>query len=152
MLRYICCLLYTEKINLSRQQKTDKRPIGLSVLIIFYAPSPLPLKEIRFFITSPAIIIPTTGGTNDVLPGIWRRFEQLLFVPGGQTQFPLQVFSGPSSGVNGISLEYTTVKCFIFLFLSSFRITFASGQTEVFEISATSKAVGSVLLPLLRFQ
>lgn len=42
---------------------------------------------IKSFITSPAIISPTTGGTNALLPGICLRTLHFLFVSGGQMQF-----------------------------------------------------------------
>lgn len=43
---------------------------------------------IKSFITSPAIISPTTGGTNALLPGICLLTVHFLFVSGGQMQFP----------------------------------------------------------------
>ena len=54
--------------------------------------------------TSPAIIIPTTGGTNALLPGIWCLTVHFL-VPGGQTQCALQLTDISSFGLIGVSLE-----------------------------------------------
>lgn len=51
-----------------------------------YAPIPLPLKPVMSFMTSPAIINPTTDGTKAVLPGTCLRCVQFLAVPGGQMQ------------------------------------------------------------------
>ena len=41
---------------------------------------------VRSFMTSPAIISPTTDGTKAVEPGISRRWVHFLAVPGGQMQ------------------------------------------------------------------
>ena len=59
--------------------------------------------------------MPTTGGTNETDPGVR----------------PL------SGGITGGSLEYTTLRLSIPLFLISWRITFASGQTDVSYMSAS---------------
>ena len=54
--------------------------------------------------TSPAMINPTTGGTNALLPGIWCLTVHFL-VPGGQTQCALQLIDISSCGVIGVSFE-----------------------------------------------
>ena len=54
-------------------------------------------------ITSPAIINPTTGGTNALLPGISLLAVHVLSVPGGQIQFVRQLISKSSTGLIGFS-------------------------------------------------
>ena len=54
--------------------------------VFVHAPIPRPLKPVISFITSPAIINPTTDGTNAVLPGTCLRCVHFLAVPGGHIQ------------------------------------------------------------------
>lgn len=68
------------------------------------------------------------AGAKHILPGICLPFS-----------------SGVSFGISGVSLEYTTFNDFTPLSLSSFRITFARGQTLVLYMSQTSKFVPSLL-------
>ena len=81
--------------------------------------------------TSPAMISPTTDGVNAVEPGMSLRWVHLCTAPGGQIQFVLQLMDISSSGLVGSSLEYTTFKDSMPLFLHSLRMTFAKGHTEV---------------------
>ena len=97
---------------------------------------------------SPAIISPATDGTNDILPGTWFLAEHFLFVPGGQMQLVLQLDSDSLSGFIGSSVEYITFKLSIFLFLSSFLITFANGHVLVLYISVIVYFDGSSLFPV----
>ena len=95
----------------------------------------LKLIGIDYFIksltTSPAIIRPTTDGTNAILPGTCRLCVHFLAVSGGQMQFVLQLIAISSIGVIGFSFEYTTLSFLMPRFLSSLRITLARGHTEV---------------------
>ena len=59
----------------------------------------------RSFTTSPAIISPTTDGTNAVLPGMSRRSVHLCCAPGGQIQCVRQEIDISSIGRVGFSLE-----------------------------------------------
>ena len=77
------------------------------------------------------MISPATDGTNALLPGTCRRCVHFRTVPGGQMQFSRQLIDISSIGVIGGSLEYTTFNFLTPLRLSSRRITFASGHTEV---------------------
>ena len=81
--------------------------------------------------TSPAIISPTTEGTNELLPGTCLRWVHFRAVPGGQMQCARQLIAMSSIGVSGGSLEYTTFSFCMPLRFSSRRMTFASGQTDV---------------------
>ena len=83
------------------------------------------------FITSPAMISPTTDGTNAVLPGISRRSVHLCCAPGGQIQCVRQDMDISSMRRVGCSSEYTTFSFFTLRLRHSMRITFASGQTLV---------------------
>ena len=64
----------------------------------------MPKSRSKSFITSPAMIKPTTDGTNAVDPGISRRTVHLR-VPGGQMQCVLQLMNGSSRGRVGFSAE-----------------------------------------------
>ncbi len=57
----------------------------------------------KSFTTSPAIISPTTDGTNAVLPGISRRSVHLCCAPGGQIQCVRQEIDISSIGRVGVS-------------------------------------------------
>lgn len=59
----------------------------------------------RSFTTSPAIISPTTDGTNATLPGISLLSVHLCFAPGGQIQWFLQLIAMSSIGLVGFSSE-----------------------------------------------
>ena len=59
----------------------------------------------RSFITSPAMISPTTDGTKALLPGTCRRWVHFRAVPGGQMQWVLQLFAMSYFGAMGFSLE-----------------------------------------------
>ena len=85
----------------------------------------------RSFTTSPAIISPTTDGTNATLPGISLLSVHLCSAPGGQIQWFLQLIAISSFGLVGCSSDYTTFSFFTPRFFSSRRITFASGHTFV---------------------
>ena len=65
----------------------------------------LSVSAVRSLTTSPAIISPTTDGTNALLPGIWRRAVHFLCVPGGQMQCERQLISSVSSGFIASSSE-----------------------------------------------
>ncbi len=99
------------------------------------------------FTTSPAMISPTTDGTNAVLPGISRRSVHLCCAPGGQIQCVRHDMDISSMGRVGCSSEYTTFSFFTLRLRHSIRITSASGQTFVLQLSATRNAAGSSLLP-----
>ena len=60
---------------------------------------------VRSFTTSPAMIRPTTDGTNAVEPGISLRSVHFLAVPGGQMQCSLQLMDISSNGRIGGSSE-----------------------------------------------
>ena len=57
------------------------------------------------FITSPAIMSPTTEGTKETDPGTLRLAVHVLAVPGGQMQFSLQPAAGSTAGGIGGSFE-----------------------------------------------
>lgn len=59
----------------------------------------------RSFTTSPAIISPTTDGTNATLPGISLLSVHLCSAPGGQIQWFLQLIAMSSIGLVGFSSE-----------------------------------------------
>ena len=61
-------------------------------------------------ITSPAIISPTTDGTNATLPGISRLSVHLCSAPGGHMQLVRQLIDISSIGLVGCSscLLYTS--------------------------------------------
>ena len=65
------------------------------------------------------------------LPGISLRSVHLCFAPGGHTQRVRQLIDISSIGRIDGSSEYTTFNFFTPRFLSSRRMTFASGQTFV---------------------
>ena len=65
-----------------------------------YEPNP-----VRSFMTSPAIISPTTDGTNAVEPGISLLSVHFRWAPGGQMQFVLQLIDMSSMGLVGSSFE-----------------------------------------------
>ena len=81
-------------------------------------------------IISPAMIKPTTEGTNAVDPGISLLSVHFLAVPGGQMQCCLQLIDISSYGLIGFSLEYTTLRDSIPLFLHSRLITLATTSPE----------------------
>lgn len=85
----------------------------------------------KSFTTSPAMISPTTDGTNAVLPGISRRSVHLCCAPGGQMQCVRQEIDISSIGRVGVSSEYTTLSFLTLRLRHSIRMTFASGQTFV---------------------
>ena len=85
----------------------------------------------RSLTTSEARMNPATGGTNETLPGTARLAAHVRYVPGGQTQLFLQLSASVSEGLTASSVEYTTLSAGMPRFLSSRRITRASGQTEV---------------------
>ena len=62
-------------------------------------------KCVRSLMTSPAMINPTTEGTNAVEPGISRRSVHFLAVPGGQMQWLRQLMAASSTGRIGFSCE-----------------------------------------------
>ena len=55
--------------------------------------------------TSPAIMSPTTDGTNAVEPGISLLSVHFRWAPGGQMQFVLQLIDMSSMGRVGSSFE-----------------------------------------------
>ena len=59
----------------------------------------------KSFNTSPAIINPTTEGTNATLPGMSLFSVHLCLAPGGQMQWVLQLIAISSIGLFGISSE-----------------------------------------------
>ena len=59
----------------------------------------------RSFTTSPAMISPTTDGTNATLPGMSRRSVHLCAAPGGQMQWVRQLMDISSIGLVGTSSE-----------------------------------------------
>lgn len=77
------------------------------------------------------MISPATEGEKEMLPGTLRLPVHFLSVPGGQTQFSAQAALQSMIGVIGVSFEYTTFRLSTPLARSSFRMTFARGQTEV---------------------
>ena len=62
-------------------------------------------KCVRSLMTSPAMINPTTEGTNAVEPGISRRSVHYLAMSGGQMQWFRQLMAASSTGRIGFSCE-----------------------------------------------
>ena len=80
----------------------------------------------------PEIRSPAVAGQNAMLPGVCR----------------FSVFSSDGRGFIGSSSDQRTCSFFIPRFFSSRRMTFAKGQTDVFEISEIVKRSGSSLFPV----
>ena len=90
---YIICFLCNIKSTVIG--KIDHNNCTFNIVYLYYF--------VRSFITSPAMIRPTTDGTNAVDPGMSRRSVHLWAAPGGQIQCVLQLIDISSIGRIGFS-------------------------------------------------